>query len=68
LIGERLLHYRILSKLAEGGMGQVFLAEDTKLERKVALQVLPEDLAFDEGHLERFRRGGPEGFCDPGAD
>ncbi len=56
MIGQTLLHYRVLSKLGEGGMGEVFLARDTKLERQVALKVLPEDLASHPRRWERFVR------------
>jgi eukaryotic-like serine/threonine-protein kinase len=47
-------HYRIVNKIGEGGMGAVYLARDTKLERKVALKVLPDDVAADAERLRRF--------------
>ena len=56
MIGATLARYRILSKLGEGGMGAVYLAEDTSLDRKVALKVLSEQLASSPEHLERFER------------
>ena len=41
MIGEAISHYRILSKLEAAGMGEVYLTQDTKLDRKVALKILP---------------------------
>ena len=56
VIGKTLNHFKILSPLGKGGMGVVFVAEDSRLKRKVALKVLSDEMAGDPVRLERFQR------------
>ena len=56
MIGSTVGHYRITAKIGAGGMGEVYRAEDTTLEREVAFKVLPEAMASDPNRLSRFQR------------
>src|SRR5436309_5153059 len=52
--GTKLGRYEIRAKIGEGGMGEVYLAQDTKLDRKVALKILPTDVATHHDRMRRF--------------
>lgn len=54
MVGETVLHYKILKKLGEGGMGVVYLAEDMKLKRRVAIKFLPSNVAANSEERKRF--------------
>ena len=54
--GTRLGPYEVLAHIGSGGMGEVYRARDTKLQRGVAIKVLPESLATDRDRLARFER------------
>jgi serine/threonine protein kinase len=54
MIGKKILHYKIIEKLGQGGMGIVYLAEDSKLERQVAIKFLPHHIASNSEERKRF--------------
>ena len=56
MIGKTISHYKILKKLGAGGMGEVYLADDTKLKRKIVLKFLSPHLTTDKEAKERFER------------
>ncbi len=56
ILGRRIGHYQALSRIGAGGMGEVYLAEDTRLGRKVALKLLPAKFTSDPARVRRFER------------
>jgi len=56
MIGKTLAHYKILEKLGSGGMGDVYRAQDAKLDREVALKIIPSEMAEDPERRKRFVR------------
>ena len=56
LKGQQISHYKIVSEIGKGGMGEVYLAQDTTLDRQIALKILPEEFAEDRDRMSRFVR------------
>ena len=56
MIGKKLGHYRVVEQLGRGGMGEVYIADDLNLNRKVALKFLPDAFAGDPERMARFER------------
>jgi serine/threonine protein kinase len=56
MLGKTLSHYKVIEKIGQGGMGEVYRAEDTNLSREVAIKVLAEQFTQDPQRLARFER------------
>ena len=56
MVGTTISHYKVIEKIGQGGMGEVYRAEDTNLSRDVAIKVLPEQFTKDPQRLARFER------------
>ncbi len=56
MLGKTISHFRVIEKIGQGGMGEVYRAEDTNLSREVAIKVLPEQFTQDPQRLARFER------------
>ncbi len=56
MVGTTISHYKVIEKIGQGGMGEVYRAEDTNLSRDVAIKVLPEQFTQDPQRLARFER------------
>ena len=67
MIGKTLAHYEIVEKIGAGSMGEVYRARDTRLDRDVALKILPPSLAGDPERLARFERGARTAHAAVGA-
>ncbi len=56
MVGTTISHYKVLEKIGQGGMGEVYRAEDSNLSREVAIKVLPQQFTQDPQRLARFER------------